>query len=126
MIVLPGLDQPSYPLRITLSLIAEMEGTYGSLYQLAESLLDKSLPLSTIIGVLKMIYRHAGCGISEDALDDFLLRQPCTELLTSVLLDILEPIERLESMTLEPLPPSAQFLAEMVKKFPDSKKETEA
>ena len=126
MTVLPGYDQPSYPLRITLSLIAEMEGTYGSIYQMAENLLDKSLPLSTIIGVLKMLYRHAECEISEDVLDDFLLQQPCTELLTSVLLDILEPIERLESITLESLPLTAKFLAEMVKKFPDSKKETEA
>lgn len=125
MTVLPGYDQPSYPLRITLSLIAEMEGTYGSIYQMAENLLDKSLPLSTIIGVLKMLYRHAGCGISEDVLDDFLLRQPCTELLTSVLLTILEPIEQLGDMTLNSLPPSAQFLADMVKKFPDSKKEKE-
>ncbi|MFH1158062.1 MAG: hypothetical protein V1721_04160 [Pseudomonadota bacterium] len=116
-------DQPC-PLEVNLKLIAEMEGSYGSLYQIAERLLDKSLPVSSMIGVIKMLYRHAGCGIPDEALDDFLLRQPCTELLTSVLLDILEPIEG--GMMPEPLPPSAQFLAGMIKKFPDSKKETGA
>ena len=99
MIVLQGFDQASYPLKITLSLISEMEEAYGSLYQIAESLLDKSLPLSTMIGILKMLYHHAGCKIPEVELDDFFLRQPCTELLTSVLLDILEPIDRMGAIT---------------------------
>ena len=99
MIVLPGSDQSSYSLKITLSLISKMEKAYGSLYQIAESLLDKSLLLSTMIGILKMFYRHAGCKVPEAELDDFFLRQPCTELLTSVLLDILEPIDRMGAIT---------------------------
>ena len=99
MIVLSGSDQASYQLKITLSLISEMEEAYGSLYKIAESLLDKSLPLSSMIGILKMLYRYAGCKIPEAELDDFFLRQPCTELLTSVLLDILEPIDRMGAIT---------------------------
>jgi hypothetical protein len=94
MTVLPG-DGQSHPLKISLKLIADIEENQGSLYQMAESLLDKSLPLGALIGVLKILYRHAGCGMTEERLDDFLLRQPCTELLTSVLLDILGPIDRL-------------------------------
>lgn len=99
MIVLPGFDKSSYPLKITLSFISETEEAYGSLYKIAESLLDKSLPLSTMIGILKIIYRHAGCKVPEAELDPFFLRQPCTELLTSVLLDILEPIDRMGAIT---------------------------
>jgi len=94
MTILPGTGQ-SYPLKISLQLIAEIEGGYGSLYQLAENLLDESLPFSTVAGILKTLYRHAGCKMTEEALDDFILRQPGAELLTAVLLEILEPIDRM-------------------------------
>ncbi len=92
MTVLQGTDK-NYPLTISLPLITALEEAHGSLYQIAEGLLDKSLPLSAMIDMLKIIYRHAGCEIA----DEFILQQPCTEILITVLLDILEPVERTAS-----------------------------
>ena len=111
MITLQGPDK-TYTLKTSLKLIAAVEEGYGSLYALAEDLLEKTLPLSEMVEIVKTLYRHAGC---ETARDDFLLQQPCTEILITFLLDILGPIERVAT------PPSAPFLDEMVKKFPDPK-----
>lgn len=90
MTILPE-PEGSYTLKISLALIAAIENNHGSIYQLAEKLLDKSLGLAVIISVLKSVYRAAG----RDVAEEFLLQQPCAELLTSVLLDILGPVERL-------------------------------
>jgi hypothetical protein len=113
---LPGAGQ-GYSFKASLRLVAEVEGKYGGLHQIAERLLDKSLTLTAMVGILGIAYRHSGCGAAEDELGEFLLRQPCTQLLTSVLLDILEPVDRLAD---EPFFPSAQFLREMSKRFPDT------
>lgn len=88
---LPG----DYTLKISLKLIAAIEKDHGSLYRMAENLLEQSLPFSTMAAILKIIYRYAGCKMPEDELDDFILRQPCAELLGTILLEILEPVERL-------------------------------
>jgi hypothetical protein len=114
---LPGTGQ-SYPFKKSLKLVAEIEGKYGGLHQIAERLLDKTLTLTAMIGILKIAYRHSGCGMAEDELGEFLLQQPCTELLTSFLLDILEPVDRLADAQFFP---SAQFLTEMSRRFPDTK-----
>lgn len=90
MIFLPTSNQ-AYPLKISLQFISEIENAYGSIYRLAEGLVDRSLSLTVIVGILKLAYRHAGCEITEEVI----LRQPCTELLTSILLDILGPVDRL-------------------------------
>jgi hypothetical protein len=111
MISLTGPDRV-YTLKPSLQLIAALEGEYGSLYLLAEDLLEKSLPLSEMVEIVKALYRHAGC---DDVLDGFLLQQPCTEILITFLLEVLGPIERVAT------PPTAPFLDEMVKKFPDAK-----
>jgi hypothetical protein len=108
--ILQGPDK-AYTLKTSLKLIAEVEAGYGSLYALAEDLLEKTLPLSEMVEIVKTLYRHAGCA----AADDFLLRQPCTEILITFLLDVIGPVERVC------VPPSQQFLDEMVKKFPDGK-----
>ena len=107
-----------YPFRNSLKLVAEIEGKYGGIYQIAERLLDKTLTLTAMIAILRIAYRYSGCGMTEEELNEFLLRQPCTELLTSVLLVILEPIDR--PVNVSPLP-SAGFLTEMMNKFPDTK-----
>jgi hypothetical protein len=73
--------------------IAAIEQDYGSLYLLAEHLLDQSLSLSAIVGVVKLLYRQAGCTAEDSLLDAFLLRQPCTSLLVRALLEVLKPIE---------------------------------
>jgi hypothetical protein len=113
MTVLPGAGQP-YPLKVSLQLIDDIEKNHGSLYQIAAGLLDKSLPLSALVTILKTFYRHAGCKLEEAVLDDFLLGQPCTDMLASVLLDIFGPIDRMEAAA-----PPPEFLFEMIKKFPD-------
>lgn len=90
MTVLPTPDGTA-SLKISLALVAEIEKNHGSIYQLAEKMLDKSLGLAAIVSILQSAYRAAGCAVT----DEFLLRQDCAEILTSVLLDILSPIERL-------------------------------
>ena len=107
--ILQGPDG-TYPLKTSLKLVAEVEASYGSLYALAEDLLEKTLPLSEMVEIVKKLYVHAGCDAPPD---DFLLQQPCTEILITFLLEVLAPIERVAT------PPSAPFLDEMMKKFPD-------
>jgi len=109
MISLQGPDKV-YALKPSLELIAALESEHGSLYLLADELLDKTLPLSEMVEVVQTLYRHAGC---DAALDEFLLQQPCTEILINFLLEVLGPIERAAA------PPSASFMDEMIKKFPD-------
>ena len=48
MTILPARGQ-SYPLKISLRLIVEIEDNYGSVFQLAEKLLDKSLSLTAVV-----------------------------------------------------------------------------
>jgi hypothetical protein len=112
MMNLQGPDK-TYPLKASLKLIAAVEEGYGSLHALAEDLLEKTLPLSEMIEIVKTLYRYAGC-MSVD--DEFLLQQPCTEILITFLLDVLGPIERAAT------PPTGAFMDEMVKKFPDGGK----
>jgi hypothetical protein len=112
MMRLQGPDK-TYTLKTSLKLIAEVEASYGSLYALAEDLLEKTLPLSEMVEIVKSFYRHAGCAAP---LDDFLLQQPCAEILITFLLDVLRPIENTA------MPPVAKFMDEMMKKFPDGGK----
>jgi hypothetical protein len=44
-----------------------------------------------MVDIVKTLYRQAGC----EATDDFLLRQPCAEILAGFLLEVLGPIERI-------------------------------
>jgi len=112
MITLQGPDK-TYTLKTSLKLIAAVEADYGSLYALAEDLLEKTLPLSEMVEIVKVLYRHAGCAKS---LDEFLLQQPCTEILINFLMKAIGPVERVGT------PPSKPFLDDMVKQFPDGVK----
>ncbi len=77
---------------LTLDMIKEIENEYGSLYQIAEDLLNKTLPHSVIEDILKFI----GCNDNEISSE---------EVLTNVLLDTLEPIDILGAICLgEELP----------------------
>ena len=111
MISLPGPDRV-FTFKPSLQLISDLESVHGSLYELAEDLLEKTLPLSEMVEVVKTLYRHAGC---DGEIDDFLLQQPCTEMLITFLLEVLGPVEKV--MTHPPRP----FLDAMMKKFPDTK-----
>ncbi len=110
MISLQGPDRV-YALKPSLQLIAALENEYGSLYLLAEDMLEKTLPLSGMVDIVKALYRFAGCGAD---IDDFLLQQPCTEILITFLLEVLGPVERVATQ------PPRPFLDEMMKKFPDT------
>lgn len=98
MFVLPGFDKV-YPVKISLQLIEKIESAHGSLYQVAEDMLEQSLPMSKMVEFLKIIYRHAGCDIPEEALEEFLLKQPCPELLIALLLSILDPVDKMGGST---------------------------
>ena len=119
MISLPGPDKV-YALKPSLQLIADIESAHGSLYLLADDLLEKTLPLSGMVDVVKRLYRHAGCHAE---IDEFLLQQPCADILINFLLDVLGPIEKVAAalapdIIKHPLQP---FLDAMIRKFPDAK-----
>jgi hypothetical protein len=99
MTVLQGPDR-DYPVKITLGLVADLEKKYGSLYQIAEGLIAKNMPLSTIADMLKTVYRAAGCDTEEKTLDAFLVRQPCADIFAAFLLDILSPLENMGGVML--------------------------
>jgi hypothetical protein len=114
MIFLTAPDGKSHPLKPDFALIEKIEAEHGSLYALADDLLEKSLPLSEMIAVVEALYAHAGAA----ATADFLLLQPCADILIRFLLAVLEPVEK--------VPPGGNvpdedFLEEMLKQFPDVK-----
>jgi len=95
MIILPKEDGVgALPVAPTAALVRKMEESHGSLYVMTDRLIDGSLPLSSIIEILKIVYRHAGSETPDGVLDEFILQQPCTEMLSSVLLGILQPVEK--------------------------------
>lgn len=85
-----------YPFIPTLSLVEKMEKDTGSLFKLAEDLVQKTIPLHDVIHILQLVYRDAGCIVPADALGDYLLRQspvPPLSLLSDILLQILTPLQ---------------------------------
>ena len=72
---------------ISLDMIDLIEDSYGSLYQIAENLINNVLPQKNIKGILNII------GCNDDNLSD-------EELLINILLDILEPIDSLGAISL--------------------------
>lgn len=85
-----------YPFIPTLSLVEKMEKQSGSLFKLAENLVQKTMPLHDMIALLQLVYREAGCILPADALADYLLRRapvPPLSLLSDILLQILTPLQ---------------------------------
>ncbi len=89
MIVLHAPDGKTCPLQPDFALINAIEAEHGSLYALAEDLLEKSLPLSEMVAVVEALYKHAGAAVTAE----FLLGQPCADILIRFLLSVLKPIE---------------------------------
>lgn len=92
------LPAPScvYPFIPTLALVEKMEKETGSLFTLAEKLVQKTIPLHDVIGILQLVYRDAGCVLPEEVLGDYLLRRapvPPLSLLSDILLHILTPLQ---------------------------------
>ena len=98
MMTFPGPDR-GYTFKITLKLVEEVEQKHGSLYRIAEEVLNKNQPFSATVNLLKTIYRQAGFDGDDAVLEEFLFRQPCVEMLTSFLLEILRPAEKLGAIS---------------------------
>ena len=73
---------------ISLQVIEEIEENYGGIYQLAENLVNKSLPQT----IAEDILNYIGYEIETD--------ETAQEALSFVLLDVLESVERLEAVEL--------------------------
>lgn len=96
------IHDKSYQLHINLILIEKIESVHGSLYQIAEELLEHRLPLTKIVSILKVIYQHALCNVDEDDL----LKQPCAEILLSFLTEVLGAVDRMGAITLGEVSPA--------------------
>lgn len=98
MIVLPGPCK-EYSLHVSLNVVQEAEKEHGSLYLLGEKVLARTIAVSESIQILKFFYMQAGYAEDMQILDNYLLRQNCLELLTSVLLAILNPMQKLGALS---------------------------
>lgn len=73
-----------------------MEREFGSLFKMAENLVQKTMPLHEVINILQLVYREAGCALPDAQLADYLLCRsavPPLSLLSDVLLHILTPLQ---------------------------------
>jgi hypothetical protein len=90
------LPAPSGELRLdlTLDLVEKLEDTGGSLFKTADMLVDKTLPLTDIVRLLRVAYAQAGF---DGNIAEFLLaaRTPPALLLKDILLGILAPLHRM-------------------------------
>lgn len=95
-IALPGPEGPVF-LRLNLALIEALEQDAEGLYRVAEKLVQREIGVAEMIRLLKICYGLSGRSFDGEALDRFLLaRLPeLPELLTEVLLAILEPVGKL-------------------------------
>lgn len=90
MILLRLPDGKTHALEADFALLEKIEAEHGSLYALADDLLEKSLPLTELVAVVRALYAHAGADVTAD----FLLGQPCADILIRFLLGVLKPIEQ--------------------------------
>jgi hypothetical protein len=83
-------------LPINLDLVEKLEKKAGSLFKLADQLVQRELTLSEILQVLEVVYGAAGILVPDVA--SFLLRQstrPPAQILSEVLVHILTPAARM-------------------------------
>lgn len=104
-IFLPGMGG-NHTLHPTLTLVTELEDAGGSLFLIAESLVQKTLGLADIIRLLGIVYQHAQTKtmttkMTAEQLPDFLLTQspvPPASILADVLMAILRPLYAMEAV----------------------------
>jgi hypothetical protein len=104
-VTLPGMGG-NHTLHPTLALVAELEEAGGSLFLIAEGLVQKTLGLADIIRLLGIVYQHAqakttAAKMTADQLPDFLLTQspiPPASILADVLMAILRPLYAMEAV----------------------------
>lgn len=90
------LPEGQLELPLTLALVDLMEQKAGSLYALAENLLQGKQPLGDILRLLEAVYRHAGCPLEEPALQAFLMTQQPAGLLIRLLGAVLTPLSSVD------------------------------
>jgi|GEM_PF-3785048 len=102
-ILLPGKGKGhAHTLHPTLALVAELEEAGGSLFLIAEKLVQKTLGLAEIIRLLGIVYQHAKIKMPAEQIPDFLLTQsptPPASLLADVLMALLHPLYAMDAVT---------------------------
>lgn len=84
---------------LTLGLVAQLEDAHGSVFSMAENILQKTLPLSEAIAILAGIYRAGGCTMTDDARAEFLLADAApVAVLTGILTRIITPLHHLDAV----------------------------
>lgn len=110
-ISLPLPDAQILSLPLTLSLVTAIEERHGSLFALAEGVLQKSLMLSAMVDILHTAYRHGGCGMEDDTRAAFLLAARPAALVADMLTRIIDPLQYLgaveDAAAGKPHPPAA-------------------
>lgn len=97
---LPALSLPlpdgCLPLPLTLALVEVMEKEARSLYALAATVLAGEAAHGTLIKLLRAIYRHGGCDMKDEALEDYLLTLNAVKIVTEILAAVLAPLSRID------------------------------
>lgn len=93
--VLPS-PQGDVAVKINLDLVERLEKKGGSLFKIADQLVQKELPLSDILQLLLVAY--ASPDHERQSLADYILKQspkPPAQILSEILLHILTPSQRM-------------------------------
>jgi hypothetical protein len=87
-----------YALCINLDLVEKLEKKGGSLFKIADQLVQKELSMSEILQLLCVAYKAAGCETVASDLSDYLLlrsKRAPSSLLSDILVEILSPAAKL-------------------------------
>ncbi|TAL39634.1 MAG: hypothetical protein EPN97_02095 [Alphaproteobacteria bacterium] len=95
---LPGPEQ-DYPLHLNLDLVEALEEAGGSLLKIADDLVSRELKLSAMLPLLRIAYGRAGCTLTVEELDAFLLCRSPASLLADLLMAILTPLHAAGAVT---------------------------
>lgn len=101
----PPVPGDKIPLRPTLQLVKNLEEAGGSLFKIADMLLQRELPLCDVITLLHVTYETAGCAESRENRAEFLLEKSPALLLTNILVAILDPLHQMGAVHEAETPP---------------------
>jgi len=90
------LPDGALPVPLNLALVETMEQTAGGLYALASQLLAGTAAHSTLLHLLRAVYRHAGCRLDDAPLEDYLMTLPAARLATGLLAAVLTPLSHID------------------------------
>jgi hypothetical protein len=95
---LPGREQ-DFPLHLNLDLVEALEDAGGSLLKIADDLVSRELKISGILPLLRIAYGKAGCALTAEELDSFLLCRSPVSILADLLMAILTPLHDAGAVT---------------------------